>query len=148
MSSNSNASPKGNQAKFYDSITDGWYKADYLGYEGLSEYVVSELLKRSEIKNPCFQFVLYDICSFKIGNKQLTGCYSRNFIDNRTWDWWELTKDNFIGGFRLYLEKPTGADILEFVDHELRVNLNAIDSKVVDAIIQYAIFGKVKYHSY
>lgn len=96
MSSNSNASPKGNQAKFYDSITDGWYKADYLGYEGLSEYVVSELLKRSEIKNPCFQFVLYDICSFKIGSKQLTGCYSRNFIEETEAD---LTLFRF---FKLY----------------------------------------------
>ena len=36
-------SSKGNQLKWE---TDGiWYKADYMGYEGLSEYVVSELLK-------------------------------------------------------------------------------------------------------
>ena len=52
-----NISSMGNQDKFYDKNTDGWYKEDYLGYEGLSEYVVSELLKRSEIKNECFRFV-------------------------------------------------------------------------------------------
>lgn len=73
-------SPMGNQDKFYDENTDGWYKADYLGYEGLSEYVVSELLKHSKINNSHFQFVLYNICSFKIGNKQLIGCYSKNFV--------------------------------------------------------------------
>lgn len=56
-----------------------------------------------------------------------------------------ITKEYFISGFKQYLEKPTGTDILEFVDHELRVNLNAIDSKVADAIVQYAIFGKIKY---
>ncbi len=80
QSLHNNVSVTGNQAKFYDSVTDGWYKADYLGYEGLSEYVVLDLLKHSMILNPNLQFVLYDICSFKIGNKQLIGCYSKNFI--------------------------------------------------------------------
>lgn len=75
-----NISSMGNQDKFYDENTDSWYKEDYLGYEGLSEYVVSELLKRSEIKNKCFRFVQYDMCRFKIGNRQVTGCRCPNFI--------------------------------------------------------------------
>lgn len=76
----SSVSPKGNQDKFYDEKTDSWYKADYLGYEGLSEYVISELLKCSKIKNPQFQFVQYGLCSCKIGNKQVVGCHSKNFV--------------------------------------------------------------------
>ena len=76
----SSISPMGNQDKFYDIGTDRWYKADHLGYEGLSEYVVSELLKHSRIRNQHFAFVRYSMCHFKIGNKQMTGCYSRNFM--------------------------------------------------------------------
>lgn len=56
-----------------------------------------------------------------------------------------ITKEYFLSGFQQYLKKPTGADILELIDHELRVNLNAVDSKVADAIIQYALFGKIQY---
>ena len=41
-------SSKGNQLKFErDGI---WYKTDYLGYEGLAEYVVSKLLGYSTLK--------------------------------------------------------------------------------------------------
>ena len=68
----SSISPMGNQDKFYDTGTDRWYKADHLGYEGLSEYVVSELLKHSRIRNQHFAFVRYSMCHFKIGNKQMT----------------------------------------------------------------------------
>ena len=35
-------SSKGNQLKWRRD--NNWYKADYSGYEGLAEYVVSELL--------------------------------------------------------------------------------------------------------
>lgn len=76
----SSSSPMGNQDKYYNEDTGCWYKADYLGYEGLSEYVVSELLKRSKIRNEKFQFVQYGLCSFQMGKKKVTGCYSRNFI--------------------------------------------------------------------
>ena len=44
---NSRKSSKGNQLKWEkDGI---WYKADYTGYEGLSEYVVSKLLQKSSM---------------------------------------------------------------------------------------------------
>ena len=36
-------SSKGNQMKWLKN--DVWYKADYTGYEGLAEYIVSYLLK-------------------------------------------------------------------------------------------------------
>jgi len=36
-------SSKGNQLKWKDG--EFWYKADYTGYEGLSEYVISHLLQ-------------------------------------------------------------------------------------------------------
>lgn len=78
-------------------------------------------------------------------HKELTHGGVITFTDSKTGDWLEFTKEDFISGFRLYLAKPTGANILEFIDHELRVNLNAVDSKVADTIIQYALFGKILY---
>ena len=41
------ASSKGNQLKFRRG--DFWYKADFTGYEGLTEYTVSKLLGHREI---------------------------------------------------------------------------------------------------
>ena len=38
------ASSKGNQQKWL--VNDLWYKADHMGYEGLCEVIVSELLKK------------------------------------------------------------------------------------------------------
>ncbi|MCD8121758.1 MAG: hypothetical protein LUE65_05885 [Clostridiales bacterium] len=40
-------SSKGNQLKWM--IHDNWYKADYMGYESLSEVIVSSLLRYSDI---------------------------------------------------------------------------------------------------
>ena len=41
-------SSKGNQLKFEKNHI--WYKADYLGYEGLAEYVISRLLHYSTLQ--------------------------------------------------------------------------------------------------
>lgn len=41
------ASSKGNQQKWL--VNDLWYKADHMGYEGLCEVIVSELLKKSNV---------------------------------------------------------------------------------------------------
>lgn len=68
-------SSKGNQLKWE---TDGiWYKADYTGYEGLSEYIISHLLQKSSL--PKAKYVLYD--TEKIFYKAVTynGCKSADF---------------------------------------------------------------------
>lgn len=70
-------SSKGNQLKW----TDGnyWYKADYTGYEGLSEYVISSLLKYSSLKPE--EYVLYETEEIKYGEQIYRGCKSRNFLE-------------------------------------------------------------------
>ena len=50
----SRQSSKGNQLKWENEGI--WYKADFLGYEGLSEYVISHLLKKSTLEDS--EFVL------------------------------------------------------------------------------------------
>lgn len=75
-------SSKGNQFKWE---RDGvWYKADYTGYEGLAEYMVSGLLGYSNLKNT--EFIQYQ--TEEIGYKKTLyrGCKSLNFLP----DGWQL----------------------------------------------------------
>ena len=65
-------SSKGNQLKWE---SDGiWYKADYTGYEGLAEYMVSGLLKHSNMNEE--EYILYQ--TEEIGYKKALyrGCRS------------------------------------------------------------------------
>ena len=69
-------SSKGNQLKWFK---DGvWYKADYTGYEGLAEYVVSELLKTSTLDKSCYQEYHTEKMQYKYA--EYLGCSSRNFL--------------------------------------------------------------------
>lgn len=65
--------------------------------------------------------------------------------DRKSGDVLRLTKEKLIKGFRQYLTNPTSADILEFVDHELVIDLDVINSEIVDKIVQYAVFGEIRY---
>ena len=49
-------SSKGNQLKWESEGV--WYKADYTGYEGLAEYVVSKLLRYSNMEEN--DYILYE----------------------------------------------------------------------------------------
>lgn len=64
---------KGNQPKWY---YDGyWYKADYFGYESLSEYVCSRILSFSNFKD----FVEYELCNINFNGRTYRGCRSKSF---------------------------------------------------------------------
>lgn len=71
---NLNHSSKGDQPKWL--IKNQYYKADHMGYESLSEYLVSELLKNLNITN----FVEYTPVTIKYNGKELIGCESKNFL--------------------------------------------------------------------
>lgn len=45
---NDRQSSKGNQLKWENEGV--WYKADYTGYEGLAEYMISHLLQKSTLE--------------------------------------------------------------------------------------------------
>lgn len=75
---NSSIGSKGNQEKGYIIDTNSWYKLDQFGFEALSEYVVSELLKQSNEEN----YVEYTIDIFNVqNNKNIFGCVSKNFLE-------------------------------------------------------------------
>ena len=74
-------SSKGNQMKFE---RDGyWYKTDYLGYEGLAEFAVSELLRFSDLSAD--EFVQYRPEQIVYNGNVFNGCCSRDFTNG-----WQL----------------------------------------------------------
>lgn len=65
---------KGNQWKWKQG--DYWYKADFMGYESLSEVLVSGLLQYTNVG----QYVQYDLCGI-VQEQAVMGCCSRNFLE-------------------------------------------------------------------
>lgn len=77
-------SSKGNQLKWENN--DIWYKADYSGYEGLAEYVVSNLLRFSSLDES--EFVIYKPEQIKYKKALYNGVSSTNFVEE---DWQIVT---------------------------------------------------------
>lgn len=69
-------SSKGNQLKC--KTNNRWYKADYLGYEGVAEYLSSYICQHSNIQD----YVSYSLANITIPDIQKTfkGCSSENFL--------------------------------------------------------------------
>ena len=65
---------KGDQPKWKQS--SNWYKADHMGYEALSEMIVSRLLAWSNTDN----FVTYQPVLIHYNDKVIPGCSSRDFM--------------------------------------------------------------------
>lgn len=83
-------SSKGNQLKF---ARDGfWYKADYLGYEGLAETVVSKLLCFSGLSPD--EFIDYTPEEILYNGQVFSGCRSRDF----TGGWQIVTLERLLSG--------------------------------------------------
>ena len=61
---------KGDQPKW--QVKEKWYKADHMGYEALSEIIVSHLLTRSNVHD----FVLYQPVVIEYQGRELRGCES------------------------------------------------------------------------
>ena len=67
-------SSKGNQNKWFDG--ENWYKEDGLGYEALSEVLVSRLLERTTVET----FVRYEKVALEKGGFCHSGCCSADFM--------------------------------------------------------------------
>jgi len=77
-------SSKGNQLKWEKYGL--WYKADYTGYEGLAEYVVSRLLEYSNLDER--EYVKYRIEEIEYKNRTIMGVSSNNILSD---DWQIIT---------------------------------------------------------
>lgn len=74
-------SSNGNQEKWYDQVSNCWYKLDQFGYEALAETAVSVLLERSNLETETpFTFVRYRMERLRVHGRERTGCSSKNFL--------------------------------------------------------------------
>lgn len=115
-------SSKGNQLKWKTS--DGkWYKADYLGYEGLSEYVASEMMKKSTLAID--EYVEYRLVQIKYKSQIYNGCVSEEITSepgSRLITLERLFKNRF--------GKGLNKGIYSIGDHEERIKylVNSVES--------------------
>jgi len=56
-----------------------------------------------------------------------------------------LDLDKLLNGIKLWAEDPVGCNCLEQVNNRLRIDCCNADEVVCDAIIQYALFGEIRY---
>lgn len=108
---NERQSSKGNQLKWEN---DGiWYKADYTGYEGLAEYMISHLLKKSTLSEE--EYVLYDLEEIKYKTMIYKGVKSKNFLKD---GWQIITLERL---FQNFFSESLYQSLYKIVEHDNRL---------------------------
>ena len=107
---NDRQSSKGNQLKWQDNGV--WYKADYTGYEGLAEYMISHLLKKSTLAED--EYVLYDLEEIKYKEQIYTGARSASFLKE---GWQLITLERL---FKNFFGESLYVSIYHIAEHEER----------------------------
>ena len=108
---NERQSSKGNQLKWENEGI--WYKADYTGYEGLSEYIISHLLQKSTLSKK--EFALYHPETIKYKTTTYLGVRSDNFLE----DGWQLITLERL--FKNVFGKSLQKSIFQIANHESRM---------------------------
>ena len=107
---NDRQSSKGNQLKWEDNGI--WYKADYTGYEGLAEYIISHLLKKSTLAED--EYVLYDLEEIKYKEQIYAGVRSASFLKE---GWQLITLERL---FKNFFGESLYVSIYHIAEHEER----------------------------
>ena len=108
---NDRQSSKGNQLKWQN---DGvWYKADYTGYEGLAEYVISHLLLKSTLCQD--EFALYDLEQIRYKATVYNGVKSKDFVKG---DWQIITLERL---FKNFFDESLYKAVYRIADYEERL---------------------------
>lgn len=109
---NDRQSSKGNQLKWENEGI--WYKADYTGYEGLAEYMVSHLLCCSTLSKE--EYVLYDLEQIKYKSTVYNGAKSKDFLKD---SWQIITLERL---FKNVFNESLYTSIFRIGDHEERLH--------------------------
>lgn len=114
LSDDGRKSSKGNQLKWK---RDGvWYKADFTGYEGLSEYLISHLLLKTTLENN--EFLLYEPERIKYKSSVFNGVKSLDMLHD---DWQIITLE------RLFLKTyGRGLNSMIYSEHDVDKRLPLI----------------------
>ena len=108
---NDRQSSKGNQLKWQNGGI--WYKADYTGYEGLAEYMISHLLLKSTLSRS--EFASYDLEQIRYKNTVYNGVKSKDFVKD---DWQIITLERLIKNF---FDESLYRAIYRITDYEERL---------------------------
>ena len=108
---NNRQSSKGNQLKWNNNGI--WYKADYTGYEGLAEYMISHLLLKSSLRQD--DFVLYEPEQIRYKDAVYSGVKSNDFLEK---DWQLITLERL---FMTFFGQSLYQSIFKISDPEKRL---------------------------
>lgn len=127
---NDRQSSKGNQLKWQNG--GAWYKADYTGYEGLAEYMISHLLLKSTL-NP-EEFVLYDLEQIRYKTTVYNGVRSRDFIKD---DWQIITLERL---FKNFFDKSLYKAVFRIADYEERLRFLVNQVERVTGLTEFGAY--------
>lgn len=119
MRTNDRQSSKGNQLKWKNNNI--WYKADYTGYEGLAEYVISQLLIKSNLESK--EFVIYSPIEIKYKKKIYNGVSSEDFLKS---GWQIITLERL---FEMFFSKKLNTIIwgIDNVEERLKFIVQSVE---------------------
>lgn len=127
---NERQSSKGNQLKWLnDNI---WYKADYTGYEGMVEYVISKLLQYSDLKGE--EYVMYDTEEIHYGHRTYRGCWSKNFLPE---GWQLITLERL---FQNFYGKGLNHSLYTIENHENRIRFLVEQTERITGLKEFGIY--------
>lgn len=98
---------KGNQVKM--EVDGYWYKMDYLGYEGLAEYLASNLLAYTNIP----AYAEYEITEISLNGQKFNGCRSKDFLKKN---------EEIVTADRLF-KKYAGCSVSDFLNKNPSISL-------------------------
>lgn len=123
-------SSKGNQIKWENNGM--WYKADYMGYEGLAEYMISHLLAKSTLSEK--EYVLYEPEEIKYKANVYVGVKSKSFLEK---DWQIITIERLfknVFGESLYLS------VYKIRDYEERMSFLVNQIERMTGLKEFGIY--------
>ena len=108
---NDRQSSKGNQLKWENHGI--WHKADYAGYEGLAEFVISHLIGKSTLSPD--EYVCYELEEIKYKSTMYHGAQSKDFLR----DGWQIVTLERL--FQIYFGKSLYQSVYKIENHEKRL---------------------------
>lgn len=127
---NDRQSSKGNQLKWENGGT--WYKADYTGYEGLAEYVISHLLLKSTLDPG--EYALYDLEQIGYKNIIYNGVKSADFVKD---DWQIITLERL---FKNFFDDSLYKAVYRIVDYEERLRFLVNQVERVTGLTKFGVY--------
>ena len=127
---NHRQSSKGNQLKWQNGGV--WYKADYTGYEGLAEYMISHLLLKSTLRRE--EFALYDLEQICYKSTVYNGVKSVDFVKD---DWQIITLERL---FKNFFDESLYKAVYRITDYEERLRFLVNQVERITGLAEFGVY--------